>query len=112
MGQSITVEAKQLDGFCVFSTDRSITGQEGAGFASPEEAAADSTFPGTLASRLFSSDEAIDHVYVASNDVIVRRSTRWDETAVTRATATISDLFRFYLNRQPSSGGASSSGGT
>ena len=99
MGQSITVEAKQLDGFCVFSTDRSITGQEGAGFASPEEAAADPTFPGTLASRLFSSDEAIDHVYVASNDVIVRRNATWDAAAIGRAATTISDLFRFYPDR-------------
>jgi hypothetical protein len=96
MGQSITVEARQLDGFCVFSTDRSITGQDGAGFASPDEAAAEATFPGTLASRLFDSDEAIDHVYIASNDVVVRRNADWDEAAVARTAQTISDLFRFY----------------
>ncbi|MEA2003129.1 MAG: hypothetical protein U9N84_14740 [Actinomycetota bacterium] len=96
MGQSINVTSKQLDGFCVFSTDRSISGQDGAGFGSVEEAAAGTDFPASLAERLFTSDPAIDHVYVASNDVIVRRAASWDTTSVDSASATISELFRFY----------------
>lgn len=96
MGQTINVESNPLDGVCVFGTDRSITGQDGAGFASPEEAAAATGFPATLATRLFESDAAIDHVYVASNDVIVRRAEGWSDDSVAAASSAISDLFRFY----------------
>lgn len=96
MGQSIKVTAKQLDGFCVFTTDRSITGQDGARFGSLEEAAAGTDFPARLARRLFVADPAIDQVYMASSDVIVRRTADWDASSVDTASATISDLFRFY----------------
>jgi hypothetical protein len=96
MGQSITVESKAFERFCVFTTDRSITGQDGAGFGSVDEAAAGAGFPATLASRLFGVDEAVDHVYVASNDVVVRRVEDWDAAAVESAVSTISDFFRFY----------------
>ncbi len=96
MGQSITVETRQMDGFCVFTTDRTISGQDGARFSSLDEAENATDFPATLASRLFRSDDAIDHVYVASNDVIVRRSQEWDAAAVAGAATTISELFRFY----------------
>ena len=96
MGQSINVESNPASGVCVFTTDRSITGQDGATFASPQEAEAESGFPATLATRLFESDEAIDHVYVASNDVIVRRTDGWSNNSVAAAASTISDLFRFY----------------
>ncbi len=96
MGQSITVESKQLDDFCVFTTDRSITGQDGAAFTSSAAADAAGDFPAILAQRLFASDEAIDHVYVASNDVVVRRSLSWDEDRVAAASQVIEELFRFY----------------
>ncbi len=96
MGQSVTVESQTVDGFCVFSTDRSITGQVGAGFDSAETAASSAGFPATLAARLFAADESVGHVWVASSDVIVRRAGAWDPVAVDHAAATISDLFRFY----------------
>jgi hypothetical protein len=96
MGQSINVESNPQNGVCLFTTDRSITSQDGAGFTSPEEAAESSGFPAALASRLFASDEAIDHVYVASNDVIVRRPEGWDSDSVAAAASTIGDLLRFY----------------
>ena len=98
MGQSITVDSKQWDAVSVFTTDRSITGQDGAGFESIAAAEASPGFAGTLAFRLFSLDEAIDHVYVASNDVVVKRSADWDETAIGDATRTIEGLFRFYAD--------------
>jgi hypothetical protein len=97
MGQSVTVESKQVDGFCVFTTDRVITGQDGERFESHEQAAAVSGFPALLALRLFESDSDIDHVYVASSDVIVRRRTAWDSSSIDGAAATISDLYRFYV---------------
>lgn len=96
MGQSITVESRQLDDFCVFSTDRSISGQDGSAFASATAAEADESFPGVLAMRLFAADEGIDHVYVASNDVVVRRSPSWDVDQVAAASQVIEDLFRHY----------------
>lgn len=96
MGQSITVESKQWDAVCVFTTDRSITGQDGAGFDSSEAAESGGGFPGTLATRLFAVDEEIDHVYVASNDVVVRRTAGWSETDVTAVASTIENLFIHY----------------
>jgi hypothetical protein len=96
MGQPITVEASRADEFCVFTIDRSLTGQDGASYKSADEAAAGSGFPAELAGRLFGSDEAIDHVYVASNDVVVRRAADWDEVSIESAAGTIADLFRYY----------------
>lgn len=96
MGQPITVKAKQADGFCVFTIDRSLSGQDGASYNSAAEAEADEGFPAALAGRLFASDESIDHIYVASNDVVVRRAADWDQSSVDRATDTIAGLFRFY----------------
>ena len=96
MGQTITVESKQAEGFCVFTTDRSLTGQDGARFGSREEAESAADFPGILAARLFASDDSVDHVYIASNDVIVGRSAEWDSTSIDAAATTIKELFRFY----------------
>jgi hypothetical protein len=92
------VEARQAEGFCVFTIDRSLTGQDGASFKSAEEAEEDSGFPAELAARLFSSDASIDHVYIASNDVVVRRAADWDREAIDGATDTIAGLFRFYAD--------------
>ena len=105
MGQTITVEVRRFDDFCVFSTDRSITGQDGAAFTSAAAADAAADFPGMLAARLFAADDAINHVYVASNDVIVRRTGSWDEAAVASAATTIEELFRFYPESLSSGGG-------
>jgi hypothetical protein len=100
MGQSITVESKQWDAVCVFTTDRSITGQDGAGFDSAEAAEDAGGFPGNLASRLFATDKEIDHVYVASNDVVVRRTTSWSVTDVSAAASTIENLFIHYTDKR------------
>lgn len=97
MGQLVTVGARQLDRVVVFSADRSITGQDGASFASAEDGAALGGFSGELAARLFAADPAIDHVYVASSEVIIRRAADWNGEAIDIATKTIEDLFRFYV---------------
>ncbi len=97
MGQSIEVQSKPWETVCVFTTDRSITGQDGAGFGSEEDAEAAGSFAGRLAQRLLASDEAIDHVYVASNDVIVRRTDSWSSETVAVATTTIKNLFLHYV---------------
>lgn len=96
MGQPIKVEATQVSEVVIFDTDRSITGQDGSGFASLEEAAAVEIFPAQLAARLFQSDDTIDHVFVASNQVVVRRPSGWDTADVARASGVITDFFLFY----------------
>ncbi len=96
MGQSVAVESKQVDGFCVFTTDRVITGQDGDRFESREETEGVSGFPASLARSLFEKDSEIDHVYVAASEVIVRRAAAWDADSIAGAEATITDMYRFY----------------
>jgi len=96
MGQSITVQSRPADTYCIFSTDRVLTGQDGLRFASFDEAEGADGFPAQLAALLFSTDEAIDNVYVAGNDVIVGRNATWETAGIDAAAATISDLYRFY----------------
>ncbi len=97
MGQSITVESKQWDAVCVFTTDRSLTGQDGAAYDSLAAAETEGGFPGTLAARLFAMDDEIDRVYTASNDVVVRRGEPWGNDDVAAAATTIENLFLHYI---------------
>ncbi|MDJ0663909.1 MAG: hypothetical protein QNJ75_05065 [Acidimicrobiia bacterium] len=96
MGQSIAVESKQIDNVCLFTTDRVLTGQDGVAYPSAEDAAAGSGFGAQLAGRLFASDAAIDHVYVAASEVMVRRTEAWDAESIAAAAQTVTDLHRFY----------------
>lgn len=97
MGQSIVIEGHTVAGDVVmFDTDRSITGQDGVSYRSIEDAEASDLFPGTLAERLFAEDAGVDHVFVASNQVVVRRRNGWSDEEVAAASQVISDLFRFY----------------
>ncbi len=96
MGQSITVESKQINDVVLFTTDRVLTGQDGVAYPSAEDAAAGSGFGAQLAARLFESDPAIDHVYVAASEVMVRRNETWDSASIAAAAQTVTDLHRFY----------------
>lgn len=96
MGQSISVAAKSVDDFCVFTTDRVLTGQDGARFESGDAAAEAEGFPATLAARLFAADPAIENVWVAASEVVVGRSGGWDDSATGSAQQVITDLYRFY----------------
>lgn len=95
MGQSIEVEATVLDDVALFNTDRALTGQDGSSFSSDDELDG-SDFPARLAQRLFAEVPAIDHVFVASNQVVVRRPHGWDGHVVDIASRVISDFFLFY----------------
>ncbi len=77
----------------LFSTDRSITGQDGLEFGIRPEADGP---PSELAQRLFDEVENVNHVYVLSNTVSVRRSTPWDEKALEEASEVIAGLFVHY----------------
>ena len=94
MGQRIEVSAVQLGSVALFSTDRSITGQDGIGF---ERGSLEGDGPpAELARRLFDADDSINHVYVLSNTVSVRRQEEWDDDSLDDATGVISALFIHY----------------
>ena len=95
MGQLINVESSVIDDVVVFDTDRSIAGQDGAAYGRDSETE-DGTFPGELAARLLADDGVIDHVWVASNQVVVRRPGGWDDPAVAATGTIIRELFQFY----------------
>lgn len=93
MGQTIEVAAQVFGDIAMFSTDRSITGQEGHAYAGPPEDSQDP--PGLLATRLFQGVDGLDHVHVMSNVVTVRRQGGW-ETELAAAQDIVENLFVFY----------------
>jgi hypothetical protein len=96
MGQPIQVSETVLDEVLLLSGDRSITGQEGTGYADAAAAEADDRFPGRLAARIFSADPAIRRVFIASSEVVVRRAGGWDDDAASRVAETVSRFFVHY----------------
>jgi ferredoxin--NADP+ reductase len=94
MGQLIQVEASPMGQVALFSTDRSITGQDGVTVVPGDPLGEDP--PHHLARRLFATDEEIDHVHVLSNTVALRRRQSWDAEAVARASEVIANLFIHY----------------
>ena len=97
MGKPIAVTSLGVVGeVAVFDTDRSITGQYCIGFASEADAAAVESFPARLAVRLFETVPGLAHAFVASSQVVLRRSGGWDESARSTAEATIAEFFVFY----------------
>ena len=96
MGQTIEVEAKAVGDVAVFDTDRSITGQDGDSFDSLQSSMDAAGPAADLATRLFELDEAVSHVFVASNTATVRRDGGWDEGSLAAGSAVIRELFVFY----------------
>lgn len=96
MGQPIQVEATQIDDVVMFDTDRSITGQDGGVYSSLDEARSSDRFPAQLAARLFEADERVNHVFVASNQVVVRRQGSWTQADVDAAASVVADFFLYY----------------
>lgn len=96
MGQAIEVQATVVDDVAIFSTDRSITGQDGVSYDSAEAAGRDDRFPGRLASRLYERDGSLTSVFVASNQVVVRREGGWGEASAAALSDVIEEFFLFY----------------
>jgi hypothetical protein len=95
MGQTIKVLGTTvLDGIAIIDTDRSITGQDGSAYGSRAEATDD--FPGQLAARLFDKIDAVSHVFVASNQVVIGRDGGWDDPTMATATEVVTEFFVFY----------------
>ena len=96
MGQHIEIISTTVDAqVAAFHTDRGITGQDGVSF---DAETADESFPGALAGRLFAGVDGIDHVFVASNQVVVRRPDGWDDGQVDAARSVIEQFFVFYAD--------------
>jgi hypothetical protein len=90
--------ARIVGDVAVFDSDRSLTGQDGAGFDSAA-ANASTIAPALLAQRLFAADAEIAHVFVASSQVVVRRRAGWDDAARDRAAGVITAFFVHYPER-------------
>ena len=94
MGQTIEVTATTVGRVALFSTDRSITGQDGHTYSGPPADPRDP--PAELASRLFNEIGGVNHVHVMSNMVAARRTEDWDDETLAEATGVVESLFVFY----------------
>jgi hypothetical protein len=92
VGQRIEVAADAHGEIAVFSTDRTITGQDATVI---ERGGPYEGFEGAVAERLY-QDPAINHVFVQFNVVTVRRSGGWDSGSLERASEQISGFFLVY----------------
>jgi hypothetical protein len=97
MGQTIEINNTDIvDHVLVIDTDRTLAGQDGESFSGVEAARLRTTFPAQLAVQLFEADSSVDHVFVMSNSVSVRRPSGWNDESVATATETVAQFFRFY----------------
>jgi hypothetical protein len=97
VGQTIEVTPQQVGAVVIFDTDRSITGQDGSGYTRSEAGADEAApFPARLAARLFAGVDDLDHIWIASNQVVVERQAGWTDTSIAEAAEIISQFFRFY----------------
>ena len=95
MGQPMQVlNTTVVDAIAMFATDRGVTGQEGVSLARGDEAG--EGFPSALAGEIFATDDRIEHAFVVSNQVVVRRTDGWDEAALGEVADVISGFFVFY----------------
>ena len=95
MGQPMQVFSKTVvDTIAMFATDRGVTGQEGVSVT--RDAEASDEFPLSLAAELVAADDDVDHVFVASNQVVVRRGGGWDDLLLDAIAAVITGFFVFY----------------
>lgn len=85
-----------IDNTAVLSINRSLTGTDGEGYESAEDAAEATTFPGQLASRLFAADDALIRVYVDQNTLVMSRNGGWDEATMSATSTVVEDFFLFY----------------
>ena len=95
MGQPIEVSEPIVAGdVLVLDTNRSISGQDGAGFARDDDPI--DSAPGVLAARIFERDDSVDHVFVASAQVVARRPGGWDSESIEAVTHVVAGFFVFY----------------
>ena len=96
MGQTINVKQTTVGDVLFIDADRSITGQDGTVYAGRDEAESDTSFPGRLALSIFDAADGVGHVFVASNQVVIRRSSDWTDDAVGSVSEAVKTFFVFY----------------
>jgi len=97
LGQRIEIEsAVVVDDSLIVTTNRSLTGTDGEGFDSVNEARDGGTFAAKLTYDLFEMDKAIRRVYVASNVVIVTRDGTWTTQAKDATAHVVEEFFLYY----------------
>lgn len=97
MGQRIEIDgSKTVGDSIIISTNRSLTGTDGEGYASLDAASAGTTFPAKLAVDLFESDDGLSRVFVHQNVVVLTRNGGWPENAADAARKVIEEFFLFY----------------
>ena len=112
MGQTIQIwDANVVADMLLVSTDRSLTGQDGETYrpstptigtpTNGDPVEPDAIFPAQLAARLFQSDSSIDHVYVMSNVLSIRRQGGWDDASVASTRDVVASFFLFYGTQPP-----------
>ena len=102
MGQTIEIwEAVAVGDVLLVSTDRSLTGQDGETYTPGKPIESDSIFPAQLAARLFEADKGVDHVYVMSNVLSIRKPGGWDDASVEAAREVVTSFFLFYAAQPP-----------
>ena len=95
MGQPIQVLSRTLlETIAIFATDRGVTGQDGSSYSPSDDVGGD--FPSRLAGRIFAADDGIGHVFVVSNQVVVRREGGWDDLSLEAIAAVINGFFVYY----------------
>jgi hypothetical protein len=103
VGQIIEIdEAVVMGEVLAVSTDRSLTGQDGETYERAVLVDEASTFPARLARQLFESAPDINHIYVMSNTLSIRRRGGWDDSSIDKVRQVIASFFRFY-NEEASS---------
>ncbi len=104
MGQPIDIrETIEVDDVVVFETDRSLTGQLGVAVTEDTPDASSDDLPARLGREILAVDDAIDHVYVAMNDLVVRRRGGWDDAVRDEVAARIRGFLVHYGDEPPPS---------
>ncbi len=97
MGQTIEINRTTvIDKILMIDTDRTLAGQDGETYGGVEAAKRSETFPGRLAVRIFETDPDIDHVFVMSNQVSLRRFAGWSDSQAATTTNVVTEFFRVY----------------
>jgi hypothetical protein len=80
----------------LIDTDRTLSGQDGESYGGITSAESVASFPAGVAVRLFGSDSSIDHVFVMSNTISVRRRGGWDQASTDAVEQVVASFFRHY----------------
>ena len=101
MGQPIEVERRIQGEIAVFTGDRTLTGQDGAGYHADDGSTENGKLSAEVAKQFFELDPDIDYVYVAANNVMARRPGGWNDEALDAAGDALTRFFVFYDGDAP-----------